>query len=105
MIYYNVTLNVEEAIHVEWLEWMRQVHIPDVMATGCFLEYKICRLLRSAEEGVTYSIQYLCESTKVLHQYQVHHAAKLQKDHTDRYGDRVVAFRSLMELLEQGPNG
>lgn len=102
MIQYNVTLNVETEIHEEWLQWMRTVHIPDVMNTGCFIKYKICQLLRSAEEGVTYSIQYFCESSKILHQYQVKHAPSLQQEHTARYGDKVVAFRSLMDVIEEG---
>lgn len=102
MILYNVTLNVSPAVHDDWLSWMQKVHIPAVMATGFFLKFKICRLLRSAEEGVTYSVQYFCESTKRLHQYQVQHAPKLQKDHMDRYGEKVVAFRSLLEVLEEG---
>lgn len=102
MIVYNVTLKAEHDIHEEWLDWMKTVHIPDVMATGCFLSYKICRLLKQDEDGVTYAIQYYCESTKVLHQYQVKHAAKLQKEHIDKFGERVLAFRTLMEVLDEG---
>mgnify|MGYP002347735554 CR=1 FL=1 len=33
---YNVTIKVESDIHHEWLEWMKTVHIPDVMATNSF---------------------------------------------------------------------
>lgn len=102
MILYNVTLNVDPAIHNDWIDWMQTQHIPDVMATGSFLKFKICKLLRAGEEGVTYSIQYFCESSKVLHQYQVQHAPALQKEHLERYGDKVVAFRSLLEVIEEG---
>ncbi len=102
MILYNVTLNVDSNIHKEWLDWMQKVHIPEVIATGHFLKYKICKLLRASEEGVTYSIQYFLTSSKQLHQYQVQHAPALQKEHTERYGERVVAFRSLLEVVEEG---
>ena len=102
MILYNVTLNVEASIHDDWLAWMKAIHIPDVMDTGCFLSYKICRLLRQGEEGTTYSIQYFCKDTKALHYYQVNFAPELQKEHKNRYGDKVVAFRSLLEVVQEG---
>jgi len=37
MIMYNVTVMVEESLSNDWLDWMNQTHIPDVMATGFFL--------------------------------------------------------------------
>ncbi|NNE29020.1 MAG: DUF4286 family protein [Saprospiraceae bacterium] len=102
MILYNVTLNVDTDVHEDWLAWMKAIHIPDVMDTGCFKSYRICQLLRQAEEGITYSIQYICEDTKTLHFYQVNHAPELQKEHQERYGDKVLAFRSLLEVIEEG---
>ena len=36
MIIYNVTINIEEAATAEWLAWMQETHIPDVIATGKF---------------------------------------------------------------------
>ena len=37
-VIYNVTVSVDEDAHHEWLEWMQEVHIPDVMKTGSFVE-------------------------------------------------------------------
>ena len=50
MILYNVTLKVDPQIHEEWKQWMCEVHIPDVMSTGLFKEYKMCKLLGLDEE-------------------------------------------------------
>jgi len=38
MIIYSVTVNIDDSVHDEWVTWMKEVHIPDVMATGYFLE-------------------------------------------------------------------
>ncbi|MBT6516091.1 MAG: DUF4286 family protein, partial [Crocinitomicaceae bacterium] len=38
MIVYSVTVKVNQEIEENWLRWMKEVHIPDVMATGFFLE-------------------------------------------------------------------
>jgi hypothetical protein len=43
MILYNVTVSIDESVEKEWLQWMKEVHIPDVMNTGLFVSSKICR--------------------------------------------------------------
>jgi hypothetical protein len=51
MIIYNVTVNVDNSVHDEWLDWMKSKHIPDVVATGCFTDGKIFRILVNEESG------------------------------------------------------
>jgi hypothetical protein len=99
MIIYNVTVNVENDVREEWLNWMKSVHIPDVMATGYFLENKICKVLVNEEQGTTYSIQYTAATMKDLEEYQRLHAPRLQKEHNEKYASKCVAFRTLLEIV------
>lgn len=99
-IIYNVTVNVDDDVHEEWLQWMRQVHIPDVMATGCFVEWRICRLLLEEEKGVTYAIQYTASSMADFEKYQQLYATEIQRQHSEKFKDKFVAFRTLLEQLE-----
>ncbi len=99
MILYNVTVKIETDTHDEWLQWMKNVHIPDVLATGYFTENKLCKLLIDEEDGVTYSIQYFCKDMKTLHEYNVKHAPRLQQEHQEKYDGKFVAFRTLMEVV------
>jgi hypothetical protein len=99
MIIYNVTVNIENDVREEWLQWMKTVHIPDVMNTGYFLENKICKVLVDEEQGTTYSIQYTCNNMEDLQEYQKLHAPRLQKEVADRYANKFVAFRTLLEVL------
>lgn len=100
MIIYNVTINVDDAIHHQWLEWMQKVHIPDVLSTGHFHGYRICRLLDVEDEGTTYSVQYSAKSIDEYKQYREKHAPRLQQDAFKKFGDKFVAFRTLMEVVE-----
>ena len=103
MILYNVTVKIDNNVREEWLQWMRQVHIPHVMATGSFLNYRIARVLSLEDaDGTTYAFQYLCQDMATLHHYQVHHAPGLQKEHADRYKDQFVAFRTVLEVIAEG---
>ncbi|MBL4704270.1 MAG: DUF4286 family protein [Flavobacteriales bacterium] len=99
-IIYSVTVKVDSEVEADWLQWMQNVHIPDVMNTGFFLENKMSRVIGETEEGTSFNIQYICESMKSLHQYQVKDAQRLQVEHTQRYEGKFVAFRTLLEVLE-----
>jgi hypothetical protein len=97
MILYNVTVNVDDSINEEWLEWMKTKHIPDVMATGLFAGNKLFRIDDpKAEEGTTYAIQYFCNSMEDYSKYRVEFAPSLQDEHQKKYGGKFVAFRTLL---------
>ncbi len=99
MIIYNVTVNIEKDVHDEWLQWMKTKHIPDVMATGYFLENKLCKVLVEEEQGITYSFQYFAKNMKDVEEYIDKHAPRLRKEVNDRYADKFVAFRTLLEVI------
>lgn len=101
MYMYNVTVNIENSVHDEWLEWMKQHHIPDVMRTGMFAGNRIMKLLTEIEnEGTTYTFQYFFEKMDQYHKYQEVYAPKLQAEHTEKFGGKFVAFRTLLEIVE-----
>jgi Domain of unknown function (DUF4286) len=99
MIIYNVTINIENDVREEWLNWMKTVHIPDVMRTGYFLENKICKVLVDEEQGTTYSIQYTAANINDYEEYKSLHAPRLQKEVSDRYANKFVAFRTILEVV------
>jgi len=102
MILYNVTVKIMAQFREDWEKWMREVHIPDVMDTGLFVEYKMSRILGEEEkEGVTFAIQYLSPSMEKFQEYQDNHAKRLQAEHTEKYRGKYVAFRTLMEVVQQ----
>ena len=101
MIVYNVTVNIDKSIVDDWLTWMQEIHIPEVMNTGIFLKSQIHRVITKDDTGSTFAIAYTCPSMKDLHQYQINFAKELQQQHISRYGDKVVAFRTLMEIIQE----
>ena len=101
MLIYNVTVNIDDAIHSEWLKWIKP-HISDVLATGCFTEAKLTRVLVEEEMGgVTYSIQYRTKSRTLLNTYYKDYAEKLQQDGLLKFANGIVAFRTELEIIEE----
>ena len=101
MILYSVTVSVESDIEAEWLQWMQEAHIPEVMATGYFEAYRMARLLQPKPEigSVTYNIQYQCTSMAQYKAYDAKEAPALRQATLDRFGQKTVAFRTLLEAV------
>ena len=55
MLLYNVTVSIDNAVAADWLHWMKETHIPEVMATTYFVKFQICRMLSEEPDtgGVT----------------------------------------------------
>lgn len=101
MIVYNVSARVEDEVADDWLNWMKSVHIPEVMETGMFTDHKLRLLLndplREDQGGLCYVIQYYADNLEKFEKYQQLYAPELQSKHKERYGDKVLAFRTLMQ--------
>ena len=101
MILYNVTTNIDASVHEEWMQWMLNSHIPDVMITGMFLEFHVLKVVSDDESGGhTYSVQYLCESMEKFKQYEDIYAPALRADFIARYKDSTVSFRTLLDVIK-----
>lgn len=100
MIIYNITINVEKEVEVEWLKWMKEKHIAEILATGYFHEHKILRLLNETEnEGETYAVQYFTDSLDKLEAYMVEKAPQLREEHEAKFGKKCLSFRTFLETV------
>lgn len=100
MIIYNVTVNVEKEIKQTWIDWMKETHIPDILATGYFHDHKMLRLLNETEgEGETFAVQYFTDDLEKLEKYMTEEAPRLGVDHQTKFGDKCVAFRTFLETI------
>ncbi|MCM5664245.1 DUF4286 family protein [Galbibacter mesophilus] len=102
MYIYNVTINVEEQVHQEWLLWMQEEHIPEMLATGKFSNAKIVKVLVEEEMGgITYSVQYFTEDKATLQKYYTEDAERLRNKATQRFPNKFVAFRTELQIVSE----
>jgi len=101
MIIYNVTTKVDYSIHSDWLTWMKEKHIPDVMRTGMFLSSRLCRLIDPIDnDGFTYAVQYFAKDINKIKSYKNNYAPALIKEHKDLFRDKALSFRTLLKVVE-----
>ena len=100
MLIYNVTTKIDTSIHEEWLQWMKQIHIPAILRTGCFVQSTFLRLLETDEtDGPTYAAQYYAHSKADYNRYMELHATTLREQASTAWGNKIISFRSLMEVI------
>jgi len=102
MYIYNVTTNIEASVHEEWLQWMQETHIPDVLATGKFLNAKMSKVLVEEEMGgLTYSVQFTTMDKETLRKYYTEDATRLRDVALKRFPNKFVSFRTELEVISE----
>lgn len=97
---YNVTVKVDASIADEWLKWINDEHIPDVINTECFTKATLLRLLEIDDSnGPTYTIQYLAESKSLYNLYIDKFADTIRHKSFEKWGNKFIAFRSVMQFV------
>ncbi|WP_299126742.1 DUF4286 family protein [uncultured Winogradskyella sp.] len=100
-IIYNVTINIDDSAHKEWLVWIKE-HIPQVLATGKFVDAKLTKVLVEEDMGgTTYSVQYKAPSREALNAYYAEDADRLRQDGLKKFADKMLAFRTELEVIDE----
>lgn len=99
MLLYNVTTIIEDSSAERWLQWMMEIHIPQVMQTGLFVSNRLLKVLDSPNEGITYCAQYIAESMDNYLEYQNKFASVLQAEVNENFKNQQVSFTTLMEYI------
>lgn len=95
-VIYNVTLAVSQEVEKEWVEWMKTTHIKEVLKTKMFTKATFTKLAN--EE--TYAVQYFAQSKEDYLTYIDKYSANLRDKTFQKFGDKVLAFRTLLEVIE-----
>lgn len=93
---YEVTAVVELEMAEGWERYMRERHIPDVLATGCFTRASLARAT-----GGRYLIRYQLDSRADLDRYLAQAAPALRAEFAARYPGGVALTRETWELLQE----
>ena len=100
MIIYNVTTKVHNSISKEWLQWLKEVHVKEILDTGCFTEFKIVKLLEiDEEEGPTYALQLYADSKAMYNRYVEKFAGNMRHEAFEKWGDKFISIRTVMQIV------
>ncbi len=103
-VLYNETFLVENGILEEWKEWIMEEYIPEVCKSGDFLHYRLSRMIakEEADNGSSFAIQFLSPDKSTLQRFLAKELPRLQNLCLDKYGEKVLSYRSMMEVVAEG---
>lgn len=101
MIVYNITYMISHQVHDEWLTWMKETHMPEMMSTGLFERNQMLRILEVDEtEGLSFAVQFFVSNLDNYNSYITNHATALRLKGTQKWSNQVLGFRTLMEIVQ-----
>ena len=100
MFIYNITVKVENDIAEAWIQWQKEIHIPQIMATGFFYDHRLYKLLEQDEsDGQTFVVQFFALELNDYEEYIRDYAPELRQQSFRRWGNKFVAFRTLLSAI------
>lgn len=90
MVTYEVTTVVESHLVEAYERYMREVHVPDLLATGCFQGAALTR-----STSGRYRVRYEAPSQADLDRYLATHAARLREDFASHFPEGVTVSREV----------
>ncbi len=101
MYIYNITSKVDAAVCSQWKSWQMQQHIPEIMQTNLFYEFKFYQLLDQDEtEGITYVLQLFFSDKSEYEIYIKEFAPALRKKAIEKWGDGFISYRTIMQAVQ-----
>jgi hypothetical protein len=100
MIIYNVTVNVTIHAHDLWMKWLKEEHLPEIMATNTFYDVKIYQLINVDDiDGPTYSVQFYAKSMKEYDLFIEEFASSLRSKSVNKWGNDMFSFRTTLQNI------
>ncbi|HVZ96921.1 MAG TPA: DUF4286 family protein [Chitinophagaceae bacterium] len=97
MFIYNITTKVENDIAGEWLRWQKEIHIPEILATGLFSDHRVFKLMEQDEsEGQTFVVQFYAVELSHYKEYLEKHAPALRNKAFQQWRNKFISFRTLL---------
>jgi hypothetical protein len=100
MVSYEVTTIVEPDLVEAYERYMRQHHVPDLLATGCFHAAELTR----AAPG-RYRMRYEATSQADLDRYLEKHATRLREEFASHFPRGVTAAREVWVAIQSWTMG
>lgn len=101
MFIYNITTKIEKSLASRWQQWQIDEHIPEIMSTGLFSDFKFYHLLDQDEtEGKTFVLQLVFSARDKYELYIKNFAPQLREKAITKWGNGFIAYRTIMEAVQ-----
>ena len=94
-VVYEITACVQADLAANYEQFMREEHIPELLATGVFTNAELM-----SDGNGSFRIAYMCESRAELETYLTKYAAAMRQKSLDRFPCGVEVTRAEWNVLQ-----
>lgn len=102
IIIYSETTAVAESVEQNWLKFMKEDHIPALMETGLFIDFRFVRIPESEGVDRSYNLQLRCENLDKFNEFKAFHENKFKQAVSKKFQGNFGSFQSRLEQLIDG---
>lgn len=100
MLLYNITFHVEHVAVSGFMQYLDEIHLPEMEKAGYLHSHQIFRILHQDEsEVLTFALQYFFSDAGTYHQHLSVMDGVLKKELFEQFGEKVLYFCTTMEKL------
>jgi len=97
MIIYSITFAIEDGIEQEWISYMKEEYIANIMEIGLFNDFRFAKTHPVSDVDTAYNIQFRCESLTHLELFEKQHASEIDEKMVEKYKGKFGSFRMVLE--------
>lgn len=102
MLILNTTFLVSDKVQNQWLNWVREQHIPFMLSTKYFINPQIAKILsHDTADGTSYSVQFQINNRETLEKWQREFAGKFEQNCNQIFGNEALFFSTILELVDK----
>lgn len=100
MIIFNTTFHIDDSIHDDCLDYIKNVYIPKSLEDELLEQPSLSKIeSQHKERGVNYALQFKSNSVDELNEWKERVGEGLQVELSNKYGDKVMGFVTLLEEI------
>lgn len=97
---YNVTMQVNKQMENQYMEWLQQLYIPEVMDSGFFTKYQLLKIISDAPEDTTYAVQFITPSIEKFQEFENQFLDRMLGFIVEIWNNEVLYFTTSMEIVK-----
>jgi len=101
MIIYNTTYSVSDKVYGSFLKWVKEKHIPQMISSGYFSEFKLSRVLTDEDQdGSSISLQLTAENVTAVSKWREQYGDLFDMEISSLFSVNVLYFSTFLEIID-----
>lgn len=101
MIIYNTTYCVSDKVYGAFLKWLKEKHLPHMLASGYFEHATVSRVLsEEIQEGSSISVQLKASNFEAVARWKEESGDLFEMEISSHFSVEVLHFSTFLEVIE-----